>query len=282
MKNIGLVLQGGGMRGVYTSGVLDFFMEKDLYFTYTIAVSAGACNAMAYIAKQIGLGKTVCTNYMTDNNCMGYKNLLTKGSIIEMDLIFDKIPNSLEPVDFDSVNSNEDKLIITATDCCTGSPVYIEKDKCNDIITAIKASSSVPFLTKPVEFKEMHLLDGGISDPIPIRKSMKDGNLKNVIVLTCEDGYNQKPFRMKWLANRIYPAYGELVRRILDCHKLHDESISYIQKLEEEGDVFIIRPSKYIKLKTFDRNTKRIESLYELGYKDAEDKYNELVKWLKD
>ncbi len=281
VKNVGLVLQGGGMRGVYTSGVLDFFMEKDLYFSYTIAVSAGACNGIAYIAKQRGLGKRVCMDYMTDNNCMSYKNLLTKGSIIEMDMVFDKIPNSLEAFDFEMINSQENKLIITATDCCTGSPVYIEKEKCDDIITAIKASSSVPILTKTVEFKDMNLLDGGISDPIPIRKSMEDGNPKNVVVLTSEDGYNQKPFKMKWLANRIYPEYKDLVCSILDCHRLHDESIEYIKELEKEGNAFVIRPSKYLKLKTFDRNSKRIESLYSLGYEDARDKYDKLVKWLQ-
>ncbi len=281
MEKVGLVLQGGGMRGVYTSGVLDFFMEKDLYFSYTIAVSAGACNAIAYTAKQRGLGKKICMNYMTDTNCMGVKTLLTKGSIIEMDLVFDKIPNRLKLLDFDTINTQDEKLIITATDCCTGAPIYIEKDKCEDIITAVKASSSVPFLTKTVEFKELNLLDGGISDPIPIKKSIEDGNIKNVVVLTSEDGYNQKPFKMKWLANKIYPQYKDLVCSILECHRTHNDSMDYIKELEKDGKTFVIRPSKYLKLKTFDRNSKRIEALYSLGYEDTKNKYNELLSWLK-
>lgn len=281
MKNVGLVLQGGGMRGVYTSGVLDFFMDKDLYFPYIIAVSAGACNAIAYTAKQKGLGKKICINYIKDNKYISYKNLLTKGSILEMDCIFNEIPNNLESFDFNSTTKSKYKLIITTTDCYTGNPIYIDKDECNDIITAVKASSSVPFLTKPVEFKEMSLLDGGVSDPIPIRKAIADGMHKNVIVLTNEDGYNQKPFKMKWLANRIYPYYGELTKAILDSHKLYGESISYIKELEEKDEVFTIRPSRYLKLKTFDRNTKRMELLYELGYRDAENKYDELIGWLR-
>ncbi len=281
MENVGLVLQGGGMRGVYTSGVLDFFMDKNLYFPYTIAVSAGACNAIAYMGKQRGLGKKICVGYIADNKCISYKNLVTKGSILEMDLIFDKIPNELEPFNFDEINNNVDKLIITATNCCTGAPVYIDKDECDDIITAVKASSSVPFLTKAVEFQKMNLLDGGIADPVPIRKAIKDGNQKNVIVLTNEDGYNQRPFRMKWMAKRIYPDYMELTKAILDSHKLYDKTIDYINELEDKEQVFIIRPSTYFKLKTFDRNTKKIESLYELGYKDAENKYDELIKWMQ-
>jgi len=280
MKNVGLVLQGGGMRGVYTSGVLDFFMDKDLYFPYIIAVSAGACNAIAYIGKQKGLGKRICVNHIKDNKYISYKNLLTKGSILEMDFIFNKIPNSLEPMDFDSITKSKDKLIVTTTNCYTGAPVYIDKDQCDDVITAIKASSSVPFLTKPVEFNGMHLLDGGISDPVPIKKAIEDGRHKNVVVLTNEDGYNQKPFRMKWMANKIYPNYQELIKAILDSHKLYHESISYIKELEEKKEVFVIRPSRYLKLKTFDRNTRRMESLYELGYKDAEDRYDELNRWL--
>ncbi|WP_432663357.1 patatin family protein [Wukongibacter baidiensis] len=280
MKNIGLVLQGGGMRGVYTSGVLDFFMDRDLYFPYTIAVSAGACNAIAYMGKQRGLGKKICVGYIADNKCISYKNLVTKGSILEMDLIFNKIPNELEPFNFEEINNSTGKLIVTATDCCTGGPIYIDKDECDDIITAIKASSSVPFLTKAVEFQKMNLLDGGIADPVPIKKAIKDGNQKNVIVLTNEDGYIQRPFKMKWIAKRIYPDYMKLTEAILNSHKLYDETIDYINDLEDKGQVFIIRPSTYFKLRTFDRNTKKIEALYQLGYKDAENKYDELIKWM--
>lgn len=281
MKNIGLVLQGGGMRGVYTSGVLDFFMDKDLYFPYTIAVSAGACNAISYIGKQRGLGKKVCVGYIIDNKCISYKNLLTKGSILEMDRIFNDIPNELEPFKFDETGNTTGKLIVTATDCHTGAPVYIDRDECEDIITAVKASSSIPFLTKPVEFQKRRLLDGGVTDPIPIKKAIKDGNHKNVVVLTNEDGYNQKPFKMKWMAKRIYPDYIELINAILDSHKLYEETIDYINELEDKGQVFVIRPSRYLKLKTFDRNSKKMELLYQLGYKDAEDKYDELIKWIQ-
>ncbi|MCT4566011.1 MAG: patatin family protein [Maledivibacter sp.] len=281
MKSVGLVLQGGGMRGVYTSGVLDFFMDKDLYFSYIIAVSAGACNAIAYITGKRGFGKKICIDYISNNKYISYKNLLTKGSIVDMDFIFDKVPNTLDPFDLDEIANCDNKFIIAATDCNNGNPVYIDVDNCNDIITAIKASSSVPFVTKTVGFEDMNLLDGGISDPIPIKKSIKDGNNRNVIVLTNEDGYTQKAFKMKRLANRMYPDYRDLVKSILDCHTLYHETIDYIKELETEKKVFIIRPSRYLKLKTFDRNTTRVKELYELGYRDAEEKYLELRTWLQ-
>lgn len=281
MKDVGLVLQGGGMRGVYTSGVLDFFMDKDLYFSYIIAVSAGACNAIAYITKRRGLGKKICSDYISNNKYISYKSLLTKGSILEMDFIFNSVPNTLDPFDFEEINNYKDKLIITATDCNNGGPVYIDINQCNDIITAIKASSSVPFVTPTVGFQNMNLLDGGISDPIPIKKSIEDGNSKNLIVLTNEDGYTQRAFKMKWVANRMYPQYKDLVKSILDSHTLYHETVDYIKELEAEKKVFVIRPSKYLKLRTFDRNTTRIKALYELGYKDAEEKYSELKNWMQ-
>lgn len=281
MKGIGLVLQGGGMRGIYTSGVLDFFIDKDLYFSYTIAVSAGACNAIAYIARRRGFGKKVCVDYIGKNKYISYKNLLTKGSILKTDFIFNEIPYTLEPFDFQEMSNYEDKVIITATNCENGGPVYIDMNKCNDIITAIKASSSVPFLTQTVKFQDMNLLDGGIADPIPIRKAIEDENYKNVVVLTNEDGYVQKPFKMKRLANKIYPNYNKLVESIFNCHTKYHKAIDYIKELESEKKAFVIRPSKYLKLKTFDRNTKRLEALYELGYKDAQEKYTELIKWIE-
>ena len=281
MKDVGLVLQGGGMRGVYTSGVLDFFLDKDLYFSYTIAVSAGACNAVAYIMRQRGLGEKVCVNYIIDKKCISYTNLLTKGSIFEMDLMFNELPNSFKSLDFKSINNCTDRLIVTATDCCTGTPVYIDKNQCDDIITAVKASSSVPFLTKAVKFQQRSLLDGGISDPIPIRKSMEDGNRRNVIILTNEEGYRQRAFKMKWLADTIYPSYSNLVKSIMNSHTLYDETIKYIKNLENEDKVFVIRPSRYLKVTTFDRNTKRIKDLYELGYRDGEERYNDLIRWLQ-
>ncbi|SKC38429.1 patatin-like phospholipase family protein [Maledivibacter halophilus] len=281
MKGVGLVLQGGGMRGVYTSGVLDFFMDKELYFPYIIAVSAGACNAIPYITKQRGFGKKICVDYIRKNKYISYKNLLTKGSIIKMDFIFNKIPNTLEPLDFKKINDYKDRFIITATNCDNGNPVYIDIDKCDNIITAIKASSSVPFLTQAVEYQSMNLLDGGIADPIPIKKAIEDKNYKNVVVLTNENGYTQKPFKMKGLANRIYPNYKELVESISACHIKYHETIDYIKELEIEKKVFVIRPSKYLKLKTFDRNTRRMEDLYRLGYSDAKEKYNKLIKWME-
>ncbi|SHK11476.1 patatin-like phospholipase family protein [Paramaledivibacter caminithermalis] len=281
MKDVGLVLQGGGMRGVYTSGVLDFFMDKELYFSYIIAVSAGACNAIAYILKQRGFGKRIYIDYIKKNKYISYKNLLTKGSILDMDFIFHTIPNTLEPFDFEKIKNSNKKFVITATDCSNGQPVYIDVDNCDDVITAIKASSSIPFLTKTVEFEEKNLLDGAISDPIPIKKAMEDGNHKSIIVLTNENGHKQKPFKMKGLARKIYPDYNDLVKSISNCHRVYHKTIDYINELEAKKKVFIIRPSKYLKLKTFDKNTKKIESLYKLGYMDAENKYNELIEWLK-
>mgnify|MGYP000886956952 CR=1 FL=1 len=282
MEDIGLVLEGGGMRGLYTAGVLDFFMEKNLYFPYVIGVSMGACNACSYISRQKGRNKRININYVHDPRYLSCRNLIFKKGLFGVDFIFDDLPNRLEIFDKKSFNDAKERFIITTTDCDRGEPVYFDKNQCADeeIFEVIRASSSLPFMASVVKFRGLNLLDGGISDPIPIKKSIKDGNNKNVIILTRNKDYVKKPFRMKFLANKIYYNYKGLVNAMIHRYKKYNNTLSYIEQLEREGKVFVIRPKEQLKVRRIEKDKNKLTQLYNQGYKEASQCYDKLEKWI--
>ncbi|NOV88494.1 putative patatin/cPLA2 family phospholipase [Clostridium acetobutylicum] len=202
MNNIGLILEGGGMRGVYTAGVLDFFMDKNLYFPYVSGVSMGACNAASYVSKQRGRTKSVTVDLADDSRYISLKNFIKYKSIFGMDFIFDEVPNKLFPFDFNTFSNSTQKLVIGTTDCLTGKEVYFSHSSSNDILDIIRASSSLPFISEPVKINNYTLMDGGIADPIPIKRSIEDGNAKNVLILTREADYIKNPFKHNWILSK--------------------------------------------------------------------------------
>ncbi len=282
MENIGLVLPGGGMRGVYTSGVIDFFIEKNLKFPYTIGVSAGACNGSAYISNQHGFGKILYTKYLNDKRYLNLRNLFRQNKpVLGMDFIFDEIPNKLELFDFDSFSKAPEKLIITTTNCINGESVYIDRHNCDDLLKAIRASCSLPFVSPIVEYCNMQLLDGGLSDPIPIKKSQTDGNSKNIVVLTSEEESSKKPRYIKNLAKKFYTDNNTLIQTIDNCYDIYNDSLKYVNEQQKNDKAFVISPSQSIKLNTLDKNHRNINNLYELGYKDASSSYNNILNYIK-
>lgn len=282
MENLGLVLEGGGMRGVYTSGILDFFMDKNLYFPYVIGVSMGACNAASYISKQKGRNKIININYVNDKRYLSYRRLLLEKELFGMDFIFKEIPNNLEVFDFDTFYNAKEKFVIGATDCNSGKPVYFEKNQCKDqVLKVIRASSSLPLLNSIVNYEDLQLLDGGISDPIPIKKSMQDGNSKNVIILTRNKGYEKKPFKFKHLLKIAYPKHIGLIKAMLNRYKIYNETIKYIEELEKEGKVFVIRPTEKLEVRRVERDKNKLNYLYEQGYEEGKRRYDKLKKWIE-
>jgi predicted patatin/cPLA2 family phospholipase len=281
MEDIGLVLEGGGMRGLYTSGVLDFFMEKDLYFPYVIGVSMGACNGASYISRQKGRNKRINIKYINDPRYLSCRNLIRKKGLFSIDFAYDEVPNKLEIFDTKTFHEAKEKFIIGTTDCDTGEPVYFEKTDCVDsILDIIRASSSLPFLSPVVRHKGMNLLDGGVIDPVPIKKSIKDGNNKNVIILTGNKGYVKKPFKMKFLAKTIYPKYKGLVEAMVNRYRIYNETIKYIEELEKDGKVFIIRPDEVLKVKRIEKDKEKLLGLYNQGYEEGKKCYDKLKKWI--
>ncbi|MCM3738087.1 patatin family protein [Bacillus cytotoxicus] len=281
LENTGLVLEGGGMRGVYTAGVLEYFMENDLHFPYVIGVSAGACNAASYLSRQKERNKTVNIEYVTHPRYLSYKNFWKKRQLFDMDFIFHEIPLQHVPFDFETYFNTEQQFLVGTTDCETGQPVYFEKGRSQeDSLMVLQASSSLPFVAPVVEFGGKKLLDGGISDPIPVRKAQEDGYRKSVVILTRNKGYMKKKSRFGWVAGKVYKNYPNLVNTMLTRYEVYNETLHYIEKEEAAGNIFVIRPTEQLQVDRMEKDPDKLQRLYEQGFKDAEKMHEDLVQFL--
>ena len=280
MKNVGLVLEGGGMRGLYTCGVLEYFMENDLYFNYVIGVSAGACNAASYISRQPRRNEKVIIGFIKDRRYMSLRNLILSKSYFGMDFIFDEIPNQHVLFDFQTYYESPGIFLVGATDCQTGKPVYLHKDDLGKQFQALRASASLPMLSPIVNYKGYELLDGGISDAIPIRKSIKDGNTKNIIVLTRNKGYRKRPGKFNALLKLNYRKYPLLIETMLNRYKNYNETLDYIEQLESEDKVVVIRPSRELEVGRLEKDPKKLRRLLHQGYEDTKRSYERIMEFV--
>ena len=256
MIKAGLVVEGGGMRGVYSSGVLDFFIEKDLFFENNYGVSAGACHLCSYLAKQYKRAFRVNVDYLNDKRYCSVHSLLKTGNLFGAEMLYDIIPNELDLFDYDTYNKNESNFYVVITDINTGKPEYVKIGDLKKDIIYVRASSSLPLLAQNVKINDKEYLDGGISDSIPIKKS-----LMPIIKLK-------------------YKKYPNFVKSMADRYIVYNEILDFIKELEDNGDVFVIRPKKPVNIGRTEKNREKLEALYNDGYNDAKDCYEELLKYL--
>jgi predicted patatin/cPLA2 family phospholipase len=276
-ENIGLVLEGGGLRGVYTSGVIRFFMDKRIEFPYVVGVSMGVCNGANYVSRQPERNRIVNIDFVNDPRYISYRRLLLKGELFGMEFIFNTIPFSLVPFDQKAFLGNEAKFVIGVTDCETGDAVYFEKSELgNDAMDIFRATCSLPFLEKPVHYKGRIFMDGGVSDPIPIQKSIDDGNSRNVLILTRPKGYRKKPSYLYLLARLWYPKFKGLQRVLAVRHKRYNETMDMVDELERSGQAISIRPARTIGAGRVERNKKKLLTAYDQGYEDASSCYEKI------
>lgn len=269
VSKVGLVLEGGGMRGLYTAGVLDFFLDEHMYFQNVIGVSAGACNAVSYIAGQRGRNLEVNTKYIGDKRYLSMQNLLKQGSLFGMDFIFKIIPDELVPFDYEAYFNSTMKLTIVTTNCETGEAEYLDGRNTQLVNEYLRASSSIPMFAPIVEIEGKKLLDGGTADSIPIQYSIKQGNDKNIVVVTRNLDYIKRPEPFKRIYTRKYREYPNLINTISGRHEIYNDTLKSLQELEEEGKVIVIRPTQPIKIDRFEKDKKKLEELYYQGYNDT-------------
>ncbi|QHT58984.1 patatin family protein [Paenibacillus lycopersici] len=280
MESIGLVLEGGGMRAVYTAGVLEYFLEQGIIFPYIIGVSAGACVATSYLSRQKGRNKVVNVDMITDKRYISWGNYFRKGQMFGMDFIFDEIPNKLVPFDFQAFAASSEEFVAATTDVVTGETIFYRKsDPDFDVLTVLRASSSLPFIAPIVNYDGRQLLDGGISDPIPLQQAEKDGYKRNVVVLTRDSGYRKSPNRFAWFVRRIYAKFPKFVRIMLQRHKIYNNQVAYIRDQEARGDIFVIRPQKPLEVGRMEKNSAKLDALYWQGYEDAKRLLPSLKAW---
>jgi predicted patatin/cPLA2 family phospholipase len=282
IKQCGLVLEGGGLRGVYTSGVLRFLMDQDLYFPYVIAVSMGACNAANYISKQPERNRIVNIRYINESRYMSYLRALFKGELFGMNFLFNTIPNTLVPFDFQTFRENCVKFYTVATDCVTGEPIYYGKDEIGkDFLTVLQASCSLPFISKPVVYQGKMLMDGGVADSIPIQKSIDDGNKKNVVILTRPIGYRKKKTYWAKLVKKRYPDFPGICEALISRHVVYNNTLDFLENQRDRGKLFVIQPGTDVNVGRVTRNKDKLYALYDLGYEDASKLFCDLTAYLE-
>lgn len=277
---VGLLLEGGAMRGIYTAGVLDVWMKNKLEIDTIMGVSAGALFGMNYKSKQPGRVLRYNKKYAKDKRYMGWYSFLTTGNIMNAQFCFQEIANQLDPVDFDTFKNSKEEFYAVVTNMQTGKAEYIKIEDLKQSMEYLRASGSMPFVSKPVVIEGKEYLDGGIADSIPIDKMMSMGFDKIMIVLTRPLGYRKTKGNEK-LAKAVYKKYPQLVEAINKRYILYNQELDKIAQLEEAGKVFVLRPSKLIKIKRLEKDERVIQEMYDLGVSDANQSLTKLKHYLE-
>ncbi|HAP20766.1 patatin family protein [Frisingicoccus caecimuris] len=277
----GLVLEGGAMRGMYTAGVLDVMMENHVEVDGVIGVSAGAVFGCNYKSKQIGRVIRYNTKYCSDERYVSLKSLIKTGDLYGAEFCYNELPTRLDPFDVKTYQENPVDFYVTCTDVHTGRPVY---HLCNrgdaEDIQWMRASASMPLVSRIVSVGGYDLLDGGISDSIPIRWFLKQGYKKNIVVLTQPAGYRKKPTRMIPMFKVFMRKYPEIAKAMKRRHRNYNGSLKAVKKLEERGEVFLLQPSEPITIGRTEKDPEKLKRVYQLGRQDAQRHLQEMKNFL--
>ncbi|MBQ4482232.1 MAG: patatin family protein [Lachnospiraceae bacterium] len=280
-ENAGLILEGGGSRGVFTAGILDYFMEKNLYFPYVVGVSAGACNALDYRSEQPY--RTRDTFIIRDKalHPINPLNIPRIGYIYDMDLPFYEYPHVHFPFDFETYKNSEMKCEMVVTDIDTGRAEYLSEDKDDDrILNICRASSTLPFLAPPVTLDGKRYMDGGLADSIPYARSMKLGYKKHVVILTQQEGYRKKQDKTSdMLVRTVYGKEKALVRTCIRRPGVYNRQLDILKRLEDEGRIFVIRPTEKT-VKRLESDLNELDRFYQHGYNTAVNIFDEMMAYL--
>ena len=265
-NNTALVLEGGGLRGVFTCGVLDCFMDRGITFPFTIGVSAGACNGLSFMSGQRGRAKSSNIDLMEKYHYVGLKYLLTQGCIMDFKLLFEDFPERIIPYDYNKYFSNPDRFVMVTTNCLTGKAEYFEeKSSAERVMSIVRASSSLPFVSKITYVDGVPMLDGGIVDSIPLRYAMEQGYERLVVILTRNKGYRKKNSKMR-IAKAWYRKYPELQKALSERNEVYNRTMDLIEDLEKQGKIIVIRPVKPVQVGRMEKDTEKLRELYQEGY----------------
>ena len=262
----GLILEGGGMRGIFTIGALDNFMDRGIKFPYIIGVSAGACNGLSYMSNQRGRAKYADIDLLKEYDYIGLRYLFTKGNIMDFDLLFHKFPEEISPYDYDTLATSLERYEMVTTSCITGKACYFEEKKNpKRVIEIVKASSSLPFVCPIAYVDGEPMLDGGISDSIPLERAMSLGYDNNLVILTRNRGY-RKPQKATKVPFFFYRKYPKIKETISGRNAMYNRQMELVEEMEREGRVQVLRPVKPVEVGRIERNTDKLLALYQEGY----------------
>lgn len=283
MKAFGAALEGGGMRGMFTAGVLDVLMNMNIYASSAVGVSAGAVFGCNYKSRQ--MGRTIRYNkaYCRDRRYASIKNWILTGSVYSKSFAYEEIPKRLDPFDTKAFSENPMRFTVVCTDIEEGRAVYHDCTTGGaEDIEWMRASAAVPIASAPVVIDGRSYLDGGITDSIPFRRVMSYGYAKNIAVLTQPLGYKKEPNEFLSFLERKFKDYPEFVNAVRVRHEMYNAELDELERLEKDGAVFVIRPSRKIVTNIVERNSKRLGGIYDLGVSDMENRLSELLAYLEN
>lgn len=284
MTETGLILEGGARRGVFTSGVLDYFMEKNLYLPYVAGASAGACNAIDYVSRQIGRTRDCMIPKVPSERYVSVRKTLKKRTLFDMDMVFDEFPRKIYPFDFETYFRSSIKCDIVVTNCLTGKAEYVDDRQDRErLLKLVRASSSLPVLTKIVEVDGVPYCDGGVADAVPLFHAMRNGHRKNIVVLTRNPGYRKTySARSQRIYNVALRGYPNLRRVLAERHIAYNRLMEYLEKQEREktGRVLVIRPTMPV-IRRAENNKDRLNAFYLHGYRTARAMWDEILRFVE-
>lgn len=265
MYSNGLVLEGGGSRAIYTSGVLDAFIENDITFPYVIGVSAGSCNGASYLGKCKRRQHDITINYVNDKRYMGIGNMLKSGEYLGCDWIFGELSYDVYPLNQEEFEKSNAAYCCVVTNAKTGKAEYLYPKTlrprgCQEI----RASCSLPVVTKGYEIGGELYFDGGLVDSIPLKRALDDGCEKAVVILTQHKGYVKKPMNQN--ITKLMKKYPLVGKAICNRHNMYNQQLEYVAEMEKQGTAYIIQPHTPLGCSTLEKNTVKLESIYQLGY----------------
>ncbi|AAK02722.1 patatin-like phospholipase family protein [Pasteurella multocida] len=265
---VGLVLEGGGMRAMFTAGVLDVFLTENVQVDGIVAVSAGVLFGVNYPAKQYGRALRYNKKYLNDKRYMGWHSLLTTGNIVNKDFAFYELPFTLDPFDAKTFRQSKIDFYATLTNVQTGEAEYVKLDDVFNEMEVLRATSAMPFVSKMVEINGQYYLDGGIADSIPLKKCQALGYDKIIVVLTRPLEYRKKP-TPSWIFNLFYRDYPHLVEKLKTRYQNYNDTVEEIIRLNNNKDIFVIRPSHHLPISRIEKDVEKVQAMYDLGITDA-------------
>ena len=280
MSKTGLVLEGGGFRGIYTAGVLDVFMEEGLSFDGLIGVSAGAIHGCSFISGQKGRSIRYYRKYCGDPRFMSIRSWLTTGNVVGVDFCYHELPELLDKFDDEAFMQNPSHYYVVCTNVETGKPEYIRLTDMRKEIDYLRASASLPYFSQMVCIDGKRLLDGGCTDSVPVKAFQRLGYGRNVVVLTQPAAYRKKP-ELRLLARLVYGRYPTFAGALINRHEVYNRLMDELEEKARQGSVFIIRPSSRLDIGRMENDVNKVQGVYDMGIKDAKAALADLREWLK-
>jgi predicted patatin/cPLA2 family phospholipase len=281
IKDVALVLEGGGFRGIYTAGVLDAMMQEQLYFAYLIGVSAGAAYSVSYISHQYQRNLAV-NQYVNDKRYCSWRNFIKLKTYFNWEFVYRTIPTQIIPFDYNAFYQSLSHLKVVVTNAMTGKAEYKElrtnqPDEFRDWLTA---TSSLPFIARPKQINGQLYMDGGLSDSIPVQQALKDGNQRAVVVLTRPRGYRKKAMKNGWIIKQYYRKYPKLAECIVSRAQAYNQTLDELEQLEQAGKAFVIRPAKTLVVSRLENNPENLKKVYDDSLQQMKEVLPKLSKWL--